>query len=94
MKQTKTAKQMQKMLQTSINYDMEYKKIVEVLDKMPILKKLLQNYVLFKDEECADINTPSLVHEYFWLKRKNNLHLLFVQELLDITTSLEGSEWL
>lgn len=64
------------------------------LDKMPILKQLLINYILFIYEEAAETDNWHLVQEYLLLKKKKQLNLLFVQELFDNTYSFESSKWL
>jgi len=66
----------------------------ETLESMPMLKQLLTNYVLFQYEEEAQTDNASLVAEYLSLRDNNELNLLFTQEFLDSTGSLEGSEWL
>lgn len=66
----------------------------ETLESMPILRQLLINYVLYQYEEEAQTDNTSLVAEYIALRDGNELHLLFTQELLDNTRSLEGGDWL
>lgn len=67
---------------------MELEKIE--LSKMPLLKALLTNYVLFTYEDCADTSDEYLEMEYYLLKRENRLHDLFTQELLDNSGGIFG----
>ena len=53
------------------------------LTKMPMLKALLTNYVLFNYEDCADTSVECLEMEYYLLKKENRINDLFIQELLD-----------
>lgn len=62
------------------------------LSKMPLLKALLTNYVLFNYEDCADTSDEYLEMEYYLLKRENRLHDLFTQELLDNSGGILGED--
>lgn len=62
------------------------------LSKMPLLKGLLTNYVLFNYEDCADTSDEYLEMEYYLLKRENRLQDLFVQELLDNSGGILGQD--
>ncbi len=62
------------------------------LTKMPLLKALLTNYVLFNYEDCADTSDEYLEMEYYLLKRENRLQDLFVQELLDNSGGILGED--
>jgi len=73
---------------------MNHEQMEASLEFMPRLKELLTNYILFAYNEYAEITNWHLVEEYLLLKRNNQLHLLFMQELLDNTVSLEGGDWL
>ena len=52
------------------------------LEFMPLLKQQLKNYVSVNYEEAADYSNESLVAEYHYLKKNNQLHLLFEAECL------------
>lgn len=73
---------------------MEHYQMELALDSMPMLKRLLINYVLFTYEDAAETDNWHLVEEYLLLKREKKLNLLFAQEYLDNTNEMEGAEWL
>ena len=55
------------------------------LTNRPRLAYLLKEFVLINYEEDADISEDSLIREYNWLIRNNNLELLFeLEEMLTI----------
>lgn len=58
---------------------------LETIDfnRMPLLKALLTNYILFMYNGDAIITDEYLEMEYFMLERENRLHELFVQEVFD-----------
>lgn len=60
------------------NYEYEYE--VNGFEKNPILKKLMYNYVKYKEEENADLSDDGLKAYYFYLLKNNKLNVLFESE--------------
>lgn len=91
---TKTTKQLLKLLNASTLYREEFDKVCDSLERLPILRGLLENYVLRLDEEHSDTEIGPLAYTYIGLKKRNMLGDLFKAEHLKETGDFIGSEWL
>lgn len=91
---TKTAAQIQSMIKQSIELDVELSKIENSLEKMPTLKKLLQDFESYQEGEFADLSTKSIMYRYFDLKKRGVIKDLFILEYLEKTGDTDGTEWL
>ena len=60
------------------------------LNHMPLLKALLINYIGLNYEEHSDFSYDSILAEYRWLVKNNQLHLLFEAELLQSPAGYTG----